>query len=125
MLAVTSHFPQALVRLVPDTGEVQQKFALHRPAFFVSAKTALPRLMQRIHYLTENIELKLVVRGVADAHRPGIFVARKPGHFPFRQTPLAAQAVHGLDLAWTARRSPQQPLAPLLRLVVVTGVHER
>src|ERR1700751_3242272 len=94
VFSATADFPQTLVRLVPDAGKVQQKFALHGPALFVSAKSALPRLMQRVHDLAKNIELKLVMRSVADTHRLRIFIAGKPGHFPFGQAPLAAQAVH-------------------------------
>jgi hypothetical protein len=125
VLSATADFPQTLVRLVPDAGKVQQKFALHGPALFVSAKSALPRLMQRVHDLAKNIELKLVMRSVADTHRLRIFIAGKPGHFPFGQAPLAAQAVHDLDLARASRGGTQQPFAPVFRFVVITGIHQR
>ena len=45
------------------------EFALQVPARFVAAEPALARLMQRVHDLAEDVELQLVVRGVADAHR--------------------------------------------------------
>ena len=61
------------------------------PARFVRAEPALARLVQRVHDFAENIELKLVVRGIADTHRLRVFIARQPRHFPFGQAPLAAQ----------------------------------
>ncbi len=106
MLAAAADFPQSLIRFVPDARKVQQKFTLHGPTFCVSAKSALPRLMQCVHDLAENIELKLVMSRIADAHRPRILIAGKPRHLPFGQTPLAPQAVHDLDLAGAARGRP-------------------
>ena len=89
------------------------------------AEPGLARLMQRVHHFAENIELQLVMRRVADAHRLRVGVARQPRHFPFGQPPLAANAVHDLNLARTAGRRAQEPVAPHLRLVVVAAVHQR
>ncbi len=63
------------------------------------------------------------MRGIADPHRHGFFVARQPVRGPFRQPPLAAEAVHDLQLVGTAGHRAQQPLAPRLRLFVITGMH--
>jgi hypothetical protein len=44
----------------------------------------LPRLVQRVHDLAENIELELHVARVADAHRLRILVSRQPTEPPIR-----------------------------------------
>ena len=89
MLAAAAHLPQAFVGLVPDLRKMHQEFALHRPAGFVCAEAASPRLVQRVHDLAENIELELGVRRVADAHRLRILVSRQPGtsHSVSRRSP--------------------------------------
>ena len=90
MLPAAAHLPQAFVGLVPDLGQVHQEFALYRPAGIIRTETALPRLVQRVHDLAENIELELHVRRVADAHRLRILVSRQPRDLPFGQPPFAA-----------------------------------
>ena len=76
-----------------------------------------------VHDLTEHIELKLDVRRVADADRRGFLVARQPVDDPFGKPPLAADAVHDLDLIGTAGHRPKQPFAPRLRFFVKAGIH--
>jgi hypothetical protein len=64
------------------------------------------------------------MRGVADANRPRVLVARKPVDLPFREAPLAADAVHDLHLLGAPGRRAQEPVSPRLRLAVIAGVHE-
>ena len=76
-----------------------------------------------IHQFAEHIELKLGMRGVTDTHRLRPRVTRQPRHFPFGQPPLAADAIHDLQLIRTAGHGAQQPLAPSLSLLNVAGMH--
>ena len=91
MLAAAAHFPDAVVRLAPDRVEMLEHCALHAQPAPSGAKPAAPGLMQRVHHFAEDVELKLVVRRVADAHRPRILVAGQPGDLPFGQPPLAGE----------------------------------
>ncbi len=62
---------------------------------------------------------------VPDANRPRVLVAAQPGRFPFDHAPLAADAIHDLDLLGASRHSPQQPFVPGLRGVVKAGIEQR
>ena len=97
--------------------------ALHLPAVLGRGEAAFARLLEGIHQLAIDVELELLVRGVADAHRLGVGVARQPVDFPFGEPPLAAQAVHDLHLVGRARDGALQPVAPGRGLVVDAGVH--
>ena len=76
-----------------------------------------------VHDLAEDVEVKLAVSGITEAHRRRIFVTGQPWRNPFGQPPLAGDAVHDLQLARTARYRPQQPFAPGLCFVEVAGAH--
>src|SRR6476646_9533324 len=91
---------------------MHEKFPLHIPTRFIGAETTLARLVQCVHDLAENIELKLTVRGIADAYGARILVSRQPGNLPFGQPPLAADAIYNLNLLWAAGCGAQQPVAP-------------
>ena len=121
----TAHFPDPFVRLDPDALEMGENRLLQGPPGLARRDAVAPGLMQGVHHLAEHVELQLAMGGIADAHRRGAFVARQPGHLPFRQPPLAGDAVHDLHLVRAAGDRPQQPFAPRLRLVVVAGIHQR
>ena len=59
-------------------------------------------LVQRVHQLAIDVELELLVRGVADTHGLGAFVARKPVDLPFGEPAFAQNAVHDLHVRRTA-----------------------
>ena len=69
MLAAAAHFPDAVVALDPDLFEMRQERLLEVPAGVDLRQAALARLMQRVHHFAEDVELTLIVRGVADANR--------------------------------------------------------
>ena len=123
MLRRAANFPDPLVGLPPDFLQMFEKGELRRPARRVGRQSAPPRLVMDVHDLAEDVELKLAVSGVAEAHRRRIFVTRQPRRDPFGQPPLTGDAVHDLQLARTAGYRAQQPFAPCLRLVEVTGTH--
>src|SRR5690349_24051025 len=102
MFRAAANLPQTLVWLTPDRLEVREQFALQRPARFIGTQSALSCLMKRVHHFAENIELALAMGGIADADRLRAAVSREPGHLPFRQPPLATQAIHDLNLRRTS-----------------------
>jgi hypothetical protein len=105
VLAPAAHLPDAFVGFMPDLLDVLENFELQIPGGLLDPEAALPRLMQRVHHFTVHVELKLVVRGVADAHRLRLLVTVEPRHLPFGEPPLAAHAIHDLQLMRTAGHS--------------------
>src|SRR5690606_32853648 len=71
-----------------------------------------------------HVDLDLFGRGVADAHRTGVFVAAQPIELVLGQAPFATDAVHDLQLVGTAADGPQQPVAPGTRLGQVAAAHQ-
>ena len=104
---------------VPDQGRVAV------PAGLIVAKAAATRLMQRVHDFAINVQLKLLRGGVADPDGICPIVSGKPGNLPFRQPPFPGKPVHDLKLVGIAGRRPEKPRPPCIRLVVVSGVHQR
>ena len=123
MLRRPAHFPDALIGLAPDILEMFEKRDLSVPSGFVGRQPAAPRLMIGVHDLAEHVELQLGVRRIADAHRRGFLVAGQPVGVPFGEPPLAADAVHDLQLIRAAGDRAQQPFAPSLRFFVIAGMH--
>ena len=123
MAGRSARFPDAAVGLVPDFRDVLQQGALHVPAGLRDGEASHARLLEGIHQLAIDVELELLVGGVADAHGFRIGIAGQPVDFPFGEPPLAAQSVHDLHLVGRARDGALQPVAPGGCLVVNTGVH--
>ena len=65
---------------------------LERPGLGALGDAADARLVERVHHLAVDVELELLVGGVADAHGFGVLVARQPGNLPLAEQPLAARA---------------------------------
>src|SRR5690349_15678516 len=84
-----------------------------------------PRLEHRVGDLAVNVELELRRRRVADANRTSALEAGEPRYLPLRETPLAAGAVHDLQLVRASGDGPEQPVAPVARLVLIPGRAER
>ena len=83
------------------------------------------RLMQHVHHLAVHVELELLVRRVADAHRARARVAGEPRQLVLGDAALPADAVEDLRLRRIAGDRAQQPVAPRARLVGETGVEQR
>src|SRR5262249_58815544 len=125
MARLAAHLPDLLVGFAPRLFQMLHQRDLQRPARRRRVEAVLARLIERIHQLAVNVELELTVSIVTDAYRARPFVPRQPRQLPFGEPALAANAVHDLNLLRAAGRRAQQPLAPRLRLVVITGVHQR
>jgi hypothetical protein len=63
-----AHLPDAVVGLAPDPGEMVHEYLLHPPGFCVGLELVLAHHVHRVHELAVDVELQLLVGGVADAH---------------------------------------------------------
>ena len=120
------HFPDALVRLLPDVLQVLHQGGHQVPAFACGG-TSPPctSWYSASSNFAVDVELHLRAGGVADAHRARALVAAQPRHLPFHDPALAGQAVQRLHLRRRAGDAAAQPVAPGARLVLVAGVHQR
>ena len=55
--------------LLPRLLEIPEQGLLQRPCGLLDGKPVDARLVQRVHHLAVHVELELLARGVADAHR--------------------------------------------------------
>src|SRR5271170_3622301 len=123
LLWSAADFPDPFVRLPPDFLQMLEERELRLPSRFVGREAAAARLVMDVHDLAKDVELKLAMGGIADAHWGRILVAGQPRRGPFRQPPLAGNAVHDLQLTGAAGHRSQQPFAPSLRFVEEASVH--
>src|SRR5207237_8418019 len=106
VLRLAADLPDALVRLAPDPFEVVEEHLLQLPRVPLELEPVRTRLVERVDHLSEHVDLKLLARGVADAHRSRILVAAEPWQLELREPPPAAHAVHALDICRLARARP-------------------
>ena len=97
--------------------------AFQCPGFVVKFQLGHAGLVKRIDQFAVDIELQLGMCGIADPNRLRAFVARQPADLPFRQAPLAHDAVHDLHIRRRAGRGTQQPIVPGGGFLGITGVH--
>ena len=121
----SAHLPDAFVRLAPGTFHELEDHFLERPGRSVRLEPGVARDVQRVEDLAVDVQLELVDRGVADAHRPGVLVPWQPVERQLRKPPLAGGAVHGLQLRRITAGSAKEPVAPRGRLGEKATVDER
>src|SRR5713101_309748 len=68
--------------------------------------------VQHVHDFTVNVELELVMSGVAGADRRAALVTGQPRQLEFRQPPLSREPIHDLELLGTPRDRAQEPFTP-------------
>jgi len=68
MLTGTSHLPYAVIRFLPDGGQVLKRPTLHIPRGVRGRQSPGARQMQGVHHLAPHIQLQLSGGGIADAH---------------------------------------------------------
>jgi hypothetical protein len=124
VLSRAAHFPNALIRFSPSICEIFQHDGPQGAATFGQTYSTLPGVEQGVGDLAENVQLKLLVGRVSDAHRRGSFIASEPRNCQFRQPALAPNSVDDLHLSWTAGHGANEPVSPCPRLIVVSEVHQ-
>src|SRR6478736_2174263 len=86
--------PDAGVGLLPDPLQVPQEHALQAPRLVLVLERLGASLVERVHHLPVDVELKLLARCVADADRPRVLVAGEPRKLELGKPALAGDAVH-------------------------------
>ncbi len=118
--------PDAFVGLGPHVLDVLDEDAGQVPHVVGQlVAEAVARVQEHVHDLAVHIELELLARGVADAHRRRILVAGQPVELHLLQSSFAADAVHDLHLLGAAGHGSPEPVAPRHGLVAVPGVAQR
>src|SRR3984893_5212692 len=107
-----SHFPDALVRHLPDILQMLNQRLLLCPGRGDRSEKVISHLIGGTDQLPEDVELQLSGRGVADANRGCAMIAWQPRHVPFLQLSFARKAIHDLDLVRTAGHAALQPSPP-------------
>src|ERR1700722_1013679 len=94
-----ANFPNSLVRLFPRGFQVVEESASNAGGhvFIIGLNAGLAAKVKGVKDFAVYIKLKLIVSGVASSHGGGIFVARKPRKFQFRETPFAAQPINNVE----------------------------
>src|SRR6202011_5088289 len=108
----------SLVRVAPDVLEMGKESNLQCPAGFARRQSVNSGLMQRVHHFAKHIELALAVSCVTDTHWSRVLISGQPRQLPFGQAPLAGNSVHDLNLLRAAGDGTQEPLAPVISLLV-------
>lgn len=124
VLARPAGLPDAVIRFRPASRHMVGQRQLQIPPGLARAEAALARLLERVHQLAIDVELELLVRGIADPHRLRSEIAGQPVDVPFRQPPLAENAIHDLHVRGTAGNGTLQPVAPGRRFFVEAGIHQ-
>ena len=97
MLRVTAHLPDAAVGFAPVFDRFFDLFLEHRPQLIGDLLARLGVQVHRIEHGAPDVVLALVVRAVADAHRPGVVVAGEVVELLFDQLAFPAYGVHHLQ----------------------------
>src|SRR6266850_5289050 len=119
-----AHLPDALVRLIPNPGQVFEQDRPYRVPVFVGGQAVALSMVERVENFAVHIELDLIYRGVADADGAGPFISGQPRDLPLGESTLATQPIHDLQLIGASGDRAKQPVAPSPRLVVIPGIHQ-
>ena len=124
MLRRAPDFPDAFVGLAPDFFQMLRKSLADLAAAWRGRQAALARLGHHIGQFAINIELQLLRRAIADAHRTRILVAGQMRQLDFVQPLVAHHAVHGLKLLGRAGDHPHQPMLPDIGFLGIAGIEK-
>src|SRR5262249_47091391 len=92
----SANFPYAVVGFVPDLGQMLDQCDQEMGRFFGRTGAAFLAETGRVRDFAIDVQLKLLVRRVADSHRRARLVTRKPWELDFGKPALAAEPVHDL-----------------------------
>ena len=125
MPRVAPHLPEPVIGLGPFPLQVLQKQLLQVPDGLLVVHPHPPGHIDRVHQLPVDVDLDLLVSGVASANRPGAFVTGEPVQLQFGHATLAGHPVHDLEVLRVARYRPEQPVPPREGLTMVSGHQQR
>src|SRR5579863_9450472 len=98
MAARSAHLPDTLVGVAPMLLDEIHQDESDIPGIVGGIETIAAGDVEDVEDLTVDVELELIVGGVADAHGRAVLVAGQPGQLEFRKAALTGESVHGLDL---------------------------
>src|SRR5205807_9980045 len=124
MLRLAPDLPDPLIRLAPLLQDDATHPGEEVPQDLVDLTAVPAKEPGAVEQLAERVQLELVRRPVADPNRPRAPVALEPVELDLGQQPLAADAVHDLQLARPARGRAPQPFHVRVRLVRVAENEE-
>src|SRR4051812_28416672 len=119
--ARASDLPDALVGLIPVALQEVEDRELEAPRLPLLLEAVGPSLVEEVEDLPVDVELELSRRRVADPDWFRTLVPREPVELQLRESPLPRRPVDDLELFWLSRDGAQEPVAPLLRLLLVAG----
>ena len=124
VLSRAAYLPDAVIRFSPSACEISQQDGPEGAATVGQTYSALPGVEHGVGDFAENVQLKLLVGRVSDAHRRRFFITGQPRNYQLRQPALAAYSIDDLHLLRTAGDGAKKPVSPCPRFVVVSEVHQ-
>ena len=125
MAARTANLPEPLIGARPGLFDEGDDLLLQATDVRARFATAGSADVDGVHDFAVDIELELLVGGVANAHGAAVFVALEPGQLHFRQEPVPGYAVHNLEVRRLPGDGAQEPVLPVLGLLRVSRNLER
>lgn len=98
---------------------------LERPRVVVGRQPVPARLVQRPEHLAVHVELQLVGRRVAEAHRLRASVAGQMHGLPLGRAPAAVGRIQHLQLRRMIGDRAHEPVAPARGFVAIAAAHQR
>src|SRR5580698_6271305 len=98
MPARSTHLPDAFVGFEPMLLDEVHQYENHIPYVLAGFDSIAARDVKGVHDFAIDVELELIMRGIADAHRAAVLVARQPRRLELGQATLTCYAIHDLDL---------------------------
>src|SRR6266481_4030301 len=91
-----AHLPDSFVRLLPARFQEIHQRALKAPRIVVAFQFVFSRDVKRVDYLAVDVELKLLMSGIADTHWRTFLIAREPWKLYLSKHALARNSIHDL-----------------------------
>ena len=118
VLRLAAHLPDAEVRVAPVRRGLLHLRAQHRPEALGQVVARARVEVERVEHRAPHVVLVLGVRGVADAHRARVLVARQVVERALGQVGAPVDAVHDLEVALLGLRHVGDEVEEVVRLPV-------
>ncbi len=125
MLPVAAHLPQPVVRVGPVALQPVHQLALHLPRGFRERQPRVTGQVQAGQHLSPHVELPLLRRAVAGAHRLRPGEPGQPVEGLLGDPAPPVDPIHDPQLVGPSRGRADQPLPPGLGLLEIPAVQQR
>src|SRR5579862_1043657 len=96
--ARTAHFPDSFIRILPSRFEEIHQPSLQAPGVIITFELVLTCDVQRVDNFAIDVELKLLMRGVAYTHWTALLIARQPRKLRLNEHSFARDSIHDLSI---------------------------